>query len=95
MTQFELRFQDLLRHGDWEVINCAYWYGEIRTDNCARDYVGVRHRSGGFVIALRPVLSDVFDKRIRMSTTRSERKQLSKFAREVVRLNLLKSAFTS
>jgi hypothetical protein len=92
LSQFDLRFQDLLRHADWEVITCDVIGTQIYTGQSHNEHLGVRHKRGGFRIVIKRVLPDIFDTCIIVTTTRAERKQLSKFAREVVRLEILKMA---
>lgn len=80
--QFELRFQDLLRHGDWEVKH---------TKDPAFPYI--QHKTGKFFVLPRRVVPDEMSTQLTIALSRSERKQLSKFTREVIRLNVLRSAF--
>jgi hypothetical protein len=86
LSQFDLRFQDLLRHADWEVQTKPI------TDKfgCILRYrTFVVHRKGKFWVRLNRVFSDNFAYCLRDCLTRAELRQLSKFAREVVRFYIL------
>lgn len=93
---YALRFEDLLRGEDWVVRKCTKYYDEVNIERAGSD-VAVVHRSSEMNLWVFPINgilwnSDIFSPYILNGFTRSERKKLSSFARDVIRNQSLMSA---
>lgn len=93
MTQFDLRFQDLLRHSDWRVEPCHVWIGSSGEWASGESHQRVIHRADPALYVIPRLLNSIISPKLRSFATWTERRQLVKFAREVVRLDGLSAAW--
>jgi hypothetical protein len=88
----ELRFEDLLRIGDWSVHVCRIVYGDIRFHESGNE-VFIKHNANNSLYVHtntwpRPRLSAI----LRSLLTRSEARAMREFSRKVVRHNAFLAA---
>lgn len=93
MTQFDLRFQDLLRHSDWHVEPCHVWVGSSGEWASGESHQRVIHRADPALYVIPRLFRSIVSPKLRSFATWAERRQLVKFAREVVRLDGLSAAW--
>lgn len=93
MTQFDLRFQDLLRHSDWRVESCAVWPLSRQEWSGGESHQRVIHRADSALYVIPRLFNSIISPKMRSFATWSERRQLVKFAREIVRLDGLSAAW--
>lgn len=93
MIQFDLRFQDLLRHSDWRVEPCHVWIGSSGEWSSGESHQRVIHCADPALYVIPRLFNSIISPKMRSFATWSERRQLVKFAREVVRLDGLSAAW--
>jgi hypothetical protein len=92
MTEFELRFQDLLRHPDWRVEPCYVWIGSSGEWASGETHQRVIHRADPALYVIPRLFRSIVSPKMRSFSSWAERRQLVKFAREVVRMGGLSAA---
>jgi hypothetical protein len=92
MTEFDLRFQDLLRHPDWRVEPCHVWIGSSGEWASGETHQRVIHRADPALYVIPRLFRSIVSPKMRSFSSWSERRQLVKFAREVVRMDGLSAA---
>jgi hypothetical protein len=85
-TYSGLQFNDLLRVGDWEVINV------VSSNPFLFDRVGIRHKANQSLCVSVGVFTTIVSELLSSFVTRCEKKALGKFAKEVIRHNALMAA---
>lgn len=93
MTQFDLRFQDLLRHSDWRVEPCHVWIGSSGEWASGESHQRVIHRADQALYVIPRLFRSIVSPKMRSFATWHERRELVRFARQVVRLDGLSAAW--
>lgn len=87
LSQFDLRFQDLLRHPDWRVEPCQVWIGSSGEWYSGETHQRVIHRADPALYVIPRLFNSIVSPKMRSFSSYTERRQLVKFAREVVRFD--------